>query len=408
MYILARKFFNEKYSLVAASLFAFEPHLNRWSSLGFTEPLNILVLIGSFYFILSKDSKYVYLSFLLAGLVFWTRISGLIIIIALTIIFFVNFRHSPNLFGKYLICIAIFFLVISPVLIQRYIQYEDPFYYETAQNIFHDQDYLFYGYLGSDSEQATAVRYIQEKGLPQFIHKFVLNGTYNVLQGIIKISVPYLIVLLPFGLVFSLRAFDQNNKYIRANWIIILVTTASLAIPFAVVPEKRFLFPLFPFLILFCVIPIQRLIEYGLSTFSFSKKQKNIFLFSIIFLVLILSIGFSMRYEKLDSELVQEKMEISRILENNFNGTIATGDNTLEYHVHVTHENPPGIFKTYKINREKIAYQGPLYEMGNVKIIGLFGKSVDELIRIGEQNDLTYLAVKNEMIQLKQECLMVQ
>jgi len=50
MYILARKFFNEKYSLVAASLFAFEPHLNRWSSLGFTEPLNILVLIGSFHF----------------------------------------------------------------------------------------------------------------------------------------------------------------------------------------------------------------------------------------------------------------------------------------------------------------------------------------------------------------------
>ena len=35
--------------------------------------------------------------------------------------------------------------------------------------------------------------------------------------------------------------------------------------------------------------------------------------------------------------------------------------------------------------------------MGNVKIIGLFGKSVDELIRLGEQNDLTYLAVKNEM-----------
>ena len=56
VYLLARRFFDQKYSLVMASLFAFEPHLNRWSTLGFAEPLFMLVMVGSFYFILSKNS----------------------------------------------------------------------------------------------------------------------------------------------------------------------------------------------------------------------------------------------------------------------------------------------------------------------------------------------------------------
>ena len=45
MYVLARRFFDEKYSLVASSLFAFEPHLNYNSGGALSEPLLILVLI---------------------------------------------------------------------------------------------------------------------------------------------------------------------------------------------------------------------------------------------------------------------------------------------------------------------------------------------------------------------------
>jgi len=91
IYLLARKFFDERYSLVAASLFAFEPHLNRWSTLGFTEPLYILVMIGSFYFILSKNMKYFYLSFLLAGFLWWIRLEGIVMFFVLTAIFFYKF-----------------------------------------------------------------------------------------------------------------------------------------------------------------------------------------------------------------------------------------------------------------------------------------------------------------------------
>ena len=53
MYLLARKFFDQKYSLCAASFLAFEPHLNYNSGHGLSEPLYILIFIISFYFIIN-------------------------------------------------------------------------------------------------------------------------------------------------------------------------------------------------------------------------------------------------------------------------------------------------------------------------------------------------------------------
>ena len=90
MYILARRFFDEKYSLVASSLFAFEPHLNYNSGLGLSEPIFILGVILTSIFILQKNHNwYFYLSFLLAGIVWWIRFNGLIMVVILSIVFFV-------------------------------------------------------------------------------------------------------------------------------------------------------------------------------------------------------------------------------------------------------------------------------------------------------------------------------
>jgi len=61
MYLLARKFFDEKYSLIAVILFAFEPHLNYISGRGISEPLFILVIVSTFFLILDKKPKYIFL-----------------------------------------------------------------------------------------------------------------------------------------------------------------------------------------------------------------------------------------------------------------------------------------------------------------------------------------------------------
>ena len=85
--LVGRKFFDERYSLFAASLFAFEPHLNYNSTLGLTEPIFILVVVGSFYFILNQNTRLFFISSILAGIAYWVRINGVWVIIAVSIIF---------------------------------------------------------------------------------------------------------------------------------------------------------------------------------------------------------------------------------------------------------------------------------------------------------------------------------
>ena len=101
MYIISRKFFDHKYALVGASLLAFEPHLNYNAGLGFTEPLFIITILSSFYFVLSKNTRYIIPSLILAGVVFWIRPNGFIIFLINTIIYFITLIGQKHYFRNY-------------------------------------------------------------------------------------------------------------------------------------------------------------------------------------------------------------------------------------------------------------------------------------------------------------------
>ena len=88
MYKLARKFFPEKYSIISACLFAFEPHLNYNSGQALSEPLYILIFMLSFYFILSQKTSFHFLSFLFVGILWWVRWPGIVMLLVVSIIFF--------------------------------------------------------------------------------------------------------------------------------------------------------------------------------------------------------------------------------------------------------------------------------------------------------------------------------
>jgi len=257
MYVLSRKFFSEKYSLVATSLFVFEPHLNHNSLLGLTEPIFIMVLIIAANFILNSNNKYVYLSFLSAGILWWISWPGAMMFFILSAIFFINFKKTPKLFLKYGICAAIFFLVASPLLIQRYEEFGDPLYFEYNTFLF--------------SEKLVTVSNL-----------------------IFEMSLPYLIIFVPFGILFSFRPIDQLPRYILANWILILLIMGLMVLSISTLSENRLLLYMYPFLILFSVIPIQRVTKYGLSTFSFSEKQKNLALIVVTLIIVIGSITYGL------------------------------------------------------------------------------------------------------------------
>ena len=208
MYLLARKFFDQKYSLVAVILFAFEPHLNYIAGRGVSEPLFILISVLTFLFILDKKPKFIFLSFILSGIFWWIRIEGFYLFIIISIIYLLNFRKSRNFIRNYGICIAIFLIVVSPMFLQRDMQYGDPFYIWYGENLFAED----YSELLTSTNDSSFFSYVEEHGIFSFIDKFVIKGVSNLSNALASISYPYLFILLPFGILFSLRAFDQNKR----------------------------------------------------------------------------------------------------------------------------------------------------------------------------------------------------
>ncbi len=352
MYLVGRKFFDARYSLLLASLFAFEPHLNYNSGFGLSEPLFHLAIIGSFYFILNRNTRFVMISLLLAGIAYWIRMNGVFVFIVITIIYFITLRKSPNLFRNYGLGVVLFLLVISPVLIE--------------------------------------LDYIDENGLFSFVQTFILQGIYNNLKLISALSFPYLFILIPFGIIFSFRAFDQNSNYIKANWIFILVSFASLTIVMAMLPDRRHILFLLPLLMILSIIPIQRVTEYGLSTFSFSRKQKDVFIVVIIIAIIFLSALFMIRYGTPYHVLDNEKLEFSEYALNNLQGVMLRDwGGSLDYVSYLTITESPEKFKNYEIN-SKITEGNSFTSSG-----APYGETLEELISDGEKYELKYI-IANE------------
>ena len=391
MYFLARKFFDEKYSLIAASLFAFEPHLNYNSGAALSEPLLILVLITSMIFILHNKTKYLYLAFVFAGLCWWVRLEVIYPMLAIILIYFIVHRAKSNSLRNFSLCIIFLLIIISPLFVQRYIQFDDPFYVWYTGTIFADN------YAGIFSQEDPGIiNFVEEYGISGLTDRLV-NGLANLFNVLFRILFPYLIVLIPFGVLFSLRPIKQKLRNIKANWIMIIVTISILIIPFAIADERRYLFSLFPFLIILSTIPIQRVTDYGLSTFSFNERQKSTFLVIIVGIVILLSgifttgiTGFG--YGLPNTALENEKIKFTEYLVENFDGRMLRDEVVNDYLAYVNLTSDDNDFKTFKSPRGKNPYPD-LYEPGKVVRISVYGKTVEELVTNGETRELKYIAI---------------
>ena len=213
-YCLGKKFFNEKYSLVVACLFAFEPHLNYNSGFGLTEPLYHFLILIAFYFILNEKSKFIIISLVFASFVWWTRFNGITVFIIITIIYFLTQKKDFNTIRNFSIGLFLFLIIIAPMLIQRADQYGDPLYFGYTGKVF-SGSYEQLTTIQVKENPITAAEYIEQNSIFEFIETFVVNGIFNVYSTLARILFPYLIILVPIGIFFSFRAFDQKKKYIN-------------------------------------------------------------------------------------------------------------------------------------------------------------------------------------------------
>ena len=385
MYFLSRKFFNQKYSLVASSLFAFYPQLNQISGLGQTEPLFIISLMASLLFILRKNNdKLIFLSFLLAGIAYSIRPMGMIMIIVLIVIYLVNFKKNIKPL-KLLLCITIFFLIIFPTSLVRYDQYGDPLYYGDVSKGFVTTTSMLNAV---NVESTSAGEFVKNEGIASFFELFVLSGIINSIKGIFAASFPYLIFLLPVGILLSFKSKPEINKFILSNWILIIFYGLSLTVVSAIVISTRFFLPLIPFLIIISIFPIQKLCNLQINF----KNYQNISLVSITLLILFVSVFYTViEFPSPDKQLENEKLEFSRYLHNNLDGNFFNAGWATQYfkYVGIVDNNQ---FKSYYLDSNN--------QHSGIEWLRLYGTSVDEIVKGGQNLGLNYLVVEDRQYAL--------
>jgi len=141
--------------------------------MGLSEPIFILTILASFYFILNNKLKFVAISFILAGLVYWIRLNGLIIFIVISLTYLLTFKKSQNFLRNYGIGVIFFILVLSPMLLQKYEQYGDPFYSSYQGSMFSENYEELVSNMTSNTK-TSAFDYIEKHGFAEFFGKFFL------------------------------------------------------------------------------------------------------------------------------------------------------------------------------------------------------------------------------------------
>ena len=385
MYFLSRKFFNQKYSLASCSLFAFYPQLNQISGLGQTEPLFIMSIMASLLFILRKNNdKLIFLSFMLAGIAYSIRPMGMIIIIVLIIIYLINFKKNLKPL-KFLLCIAIFILIILPISVVRYDQYGDPLYYGDVSKGFVSTTSMLNAI---NVESTSASEFINNEGIYTFFELFIVSGIINSIKGIFAVSFPYLLFLIPIGILLSFKTKPEIKKFILSNWILIISYGLSLTIVSAIVLSPRFFLPLIPFLIIFSILPIQKLCNLQINF----KNYQNISLIVIISLILSISVYYTItEFSSPDKQLEDEKLEFSRYLHDNLDGNFFNAGWATHYfkYVEIIDNNQ---FKSYYLNTDN--------RYSDIEWLRLYGTSVEDIVNDGQSLGLNYLVIEDKQYAL--------
>ena len=397
VYLLGRKFFDKKLSLIAASLFAFEPRLNQISGLGYSEPLFILVIVASFYFILDKNNRYVVIPFILTGIIWWIRPNGFMMLLIISIIYFIYFRNSSHSIRNYLIYIAIVFLIVSPMLIQRYDQFGDPMYNWIAERIWVGE-YAMSRSVNIESDTYTASDYISDNGILSFFDKFVLTGIYNILSTAARMTFPYFFILLPLGLYFSIKSSGINRNPLTALWVLLITAMCTMVLAFSVIPDKRLIFFLFPFFSIFATIPIMKLQYNKSNKFLHSINQNNVLILTVIISVVIVSAVYTLGYEKPDPILEREKLEFAKYMIYDLNAKLLfEPTNFQNYFEHPMVYSQPDMFKSIKITEDWDKTK-PFFSYPDVtdNRLMIYGESMNELVSNSEKFGLTHIMSTKE------------
>ena len=295
LYFLCNIFVEKRYSIVAAVLFAFAPRLIENSMYGSTEPFFILFITMTILFFLKNSKKYIYVSFLFAGISTIIRPEGFFLFLAISLMLIFKFKNEKFKFPKYLCAIIIFTVVLLPfVLHDEYVNPETSIF---SRIIDSPSQY----FQTSDEEVRT-----NSGDLVITTSKIsVITGIEYFTKYLGWVLIPIFIIIAPIGFFLFLK----NRSFARISIVVITIFTAipafyAYSFP---LPESKYLYFLFPSFTIFSIIPIKLFAE---------KFQKKNAILSIILSVIIVSSVLFYYYQFDPNHDVESSLIAKHVVDN--------------------------------------------------------------------------------------------
>ena len=306
MYFLAKRFFNNLFSILAATLFIFHPLIINNSLLGITEPLFLFLSILAIFLFLSKQKYNIFISFALIATVAIIRYEGLLLFIPFSIIFFIRFKIKKKSILQYFIVTLIFLSIVIPVAYLRIdTTGEDGFVSHYGAGIMYVSDDLVQG---TEDDEKWIIK--GENNIPVFLE----NGFLGLGKNFGLLLIPYFLFLVPISFITILKKYNfQKNNY-KISTIILISIVMLLPALYAYgrnIQDPRFIFIILPALCLLA-IPILQIVK---------EKFNHDRLFLVCFFILILLCSFFiMEIQKNNYQHEREIYEIIKIAASKANG----------------------------------------------------------------------------------------
>ena len=280
VYLLCSRYFKKSYSLLGATLFIFEPKLIENSFIGTPESMYIFLMALLLFLFLSTNFKKIYLAFAIVALLTLVRYEGFLMIIPLSVVFFIRFRKQKKDLIKYTICISIFILILVPMAYLKN---------ETA------------GQDGFVSHIAAAPMHYQAAIQENIstLADFLYLGSINLIKYLGWAQIPSFIIFVPLGIILIFKSIDYKK-------IIIILSISIMLIPAFYgysrgFQEIKYLYVLYP---IFCVLAC---FTFKLLVEKFNRK--NLIFCMIIGGIILSSVVFT-EWKSMDREHYLEAYEI--------------------------------------------------------------------------------------------------
>ncbi len=320
IYYLSRKFFNNKFALIAVSLFIFDFRLIIDSIGGGNMPIFIFLMTSGICLFILKP-KMVYFSFILVALSSIIRYEGLLIFIPFTIMYLIKYKKEKSYLLKYGIAIFFAILIIFPIALIRIENTgSDGFVSGFSAITSYYNHELLTGYSAQcpyvDPDCSTKMINDEEWTKPgkDNVTPFIISGITGLVKYFSLNAVPIFFLFLIPSIILIIK--KQNFRKISFDFWTLIFSSLFLIFPAFYAygrhfEETRYLFIIFPLLCIFC-----------LNGLNFKKfNDSKIVFFIIIGIILVISFGaITYKDVQLKNEYEREVFIITEYIAKNIDG----------------------------------------------------------------------------------------